>query len=47
MRGGCQPSCAERVRKSQQLIAFTFAQTEVINELLNGFSRRVFLAILN
>jgi len=35
------------VRKSQQLIAFTFAQTEVINELLNGFSRRVFLVILN
>jgi hypothetical protein len=32
---------------SQQLIAFTFAQTEVINELLDGFSRRVFLAILN
>jgi len=35
------------VRKSQQLIAFTFAQTEVINEFLDGFSRRVFLAIFN
>ena len=28
-------------------LAFTFAQTEVIKELLDGFSRRVFLAILN
>ena len=37
-----------RARAGEQAtLAFTFAQTEVIKELLNGFSRRVFLAILN